>query len=98
MATQYDLESQWITSEGIAGVEFRYGDIVRIKNGEHAGVTARVIALFSTEPEPKYGVVFPPQETFAWVEQKDLESTGANSGATITLIKHGEPPKTSPPR
>ena len=98
MPTQYDLECEWITREGIPGVEFRYGDIVTIKTGEYAGVTAQVITLFSAEPEPKYGVVFPPNETFAWVRQQDLESTGTNSGATLTLKKPGEPPRGSSPR
>jgi hypothetical protein len=95
MPSQYDLESRWINRDGIPRVEFRYGDFVTIKTGEHAGVTAQVIALYSTEPEPKYGVVFPPNEKFAWMRQQDLENTGTNSGATLTLMKPGEPPKRS---
>jgi len=98
MPTQYDLECQWITGDGIPGVQFRYGDIVTIKTGEHAGVTAQVISLSSTEPEPKYGVVLPPNEKFVWMSQRDLESTGTNSGATLTLMKPGEPPRSSSPR
>ena len=98
MPTQYELECEWITPEGIPGVEFRYGDFVTIKTGEHAGVKAQVITLRSTEPEPKFGVVFPPNETFAWMRQQDLESTGTNSGATLILKKSGEPDRRSSPR
>jgi len=95
--TQYDLESRWITVEGISEVNFRYGDIVRIATGEHAGETAMVIALFSIDP-PKYGVTLSSNEKFFWMSDDDLESTGANSGRTLTIIKPGEPPLTSESR
>ena len=98
MPTQYDLESRWMTSEGIPGVDYRYGDTVRIKTGNHAGATGEVIALYSIEPEAKYGIALPPNEKFVWVLQQDLEGTGSNSGKTLTLIKRGEPPRQSSPR
>ena len=98
MPSQYDLECQWISNEGIPGVEFRHGDIVTIKSGEHAGVRAHVISLRTLETEPLYGVVFPPDEQFAWQYQQDLEGTATNSGATLILKKHGEPDKRSSPR
>jgi hypothetical protein len=95
MPTQYDLECRWISSEGIPAVEFRYGDIVKIKAGDHAGFEAQVISLYATEPEPLYGVTFPPNEKFAWIRQQDLEGTGTNSGATLILKKRGEPDRKS---
>jgi hypothetical protein len=96
--TQYDLESAWITSEGIPGVSYRYGDIVRVRTGERAGETGEIIALHSIHPEPNYGIVLPPNEKFVWMLQHDLESAGSNSGRTLTLIKPGEKPRTSTPR
>ena len=98
MPTQYELECEWISPEGTPGVEFRYGDFVTIKTGEYAGVKAQVITLRATKPEPEYGVVFSPNENFAWVLQQNLESTGTNSGATLVLEKAGEPDKISSPR
>jgi hypothetical protein len=95
--TQYDLESRWITTDGIRGVNCRYGDIVRISTGEHAGETALVIALFSIDP-PKYGVTLTSNEKFLWLSDDDLESTGVSSGRRLTLRKDGERPRTSEPR
>jgi len=97
MPTQYDLERAWTASAGIPGVNYRYGEIVRIKMGDHVGQTGEVIALFAIDPEPKYGIVLPPNEKFVWVVQSDLESTGVNSGGTLTLIKPGEAPQRSTP-
>jgi hypothetical protein len=93
--TQYDLESKWISAEGMPGVNCRYGDVVRIKTGKYIGDTGEVIALLSTEPMPKYGVVLPPDEKFVVVDQNDVETTGLNSGGTLTLVKPGERPTTS---
>jgi hypothetical protein len=96
--TQYDIECRWITVEGFPGVSHRYGDIVRLVRGEHAGETAVVIALFSIEP-PRYGVtLMTADEKFFWLSEDDLEKTGANSGRTLTLMKPGEPPRTSQPQ
>jgi hypothetical protein len=78
-------------------VNCRYGDIVRIVTGEHAGKTAVVIALFSIEP-PKYGVTLSTNEKFLWLSDNDLENTGTNSSRRLTLMKPGEPPLTSEPR
>jgi hypothetical protein len=94
-STQYDLESRWITAGGIPGVNYHYGDIVRIKTGEHAAETAEVIALLDVDPEPKYGIVLPPNEKFVVMSQNDLESTGSNSGGKLIMVKPGEPSKTS---
>jgi hypothetical protein len=96
--TQYELESNWISAEGMPGVNCRYGDIVRIKTGEHAGETGEVIALLSIEPAPTYGVVLPPDEKFVVVFQNDVETTGLNSGGTLTLVKPYEQPRTSTPQ
>ena len=96
--SMYDLESRWISAEGIPEVRHNYGDIVRIKSGDNAGETGQINALSTIEPEPKYGVILPPNEKFIWVLQKDLESTGKNSGRTLTLMKAGEKPRTSQPR
>jgi hypothetical protein len=83
--TQYELESRWVTADGIPGVTYRYSDLVRIKSGEHAGQTAEVIALLSLEPEPMYGVTLPPDERFVVLPQSELEPTGSTAGGTLKL-------------
>lgn len=83
--TQYELESRWLTPEGMPGVIYRYSDLVRIKSGEHAGQTAEVIALLSLEPEPMYGVTLPPDEEFVVLPQSELEPTGSTAGGTLKL-------------
>src|SRR6266478_946247 len=95
---QYDLESRWITAAGIPGVTYHYGDIVRIKVGEHADETAEVIALLAIDPQPTYGIVLTPNEQFVSISQDNLESTGHSSGGMLTLVKPGEPPRASTPR
>ena len=86
-ASQYDLESRWVTAAGIPGVSYRFSDLVRIKSGEYFGQTAEVIALMSIEPEPVYGVVLTPDEKFVVLSQQDLDSTGSTRGRTLTLHK-----------
>jgi hypothetical protein len=53
---QFELERLWAGVTGIEGVAFRFGDVVRIKSGEHAGETGTVVALLSLEPIPSYTV------------------------------------------
>jgi hypothetical protein len=91
--TQYELESRWITSEGIPGVSYHYSDLCRIKSGEHAGQTAEVIALLSIDPQPRYGLVLPLDEKFVVLPQNDLESTGLSAGGRLVLHKPGENPR-----
>ena len=90
--TQYQLESEWITAEGIPGVRYRFSDIVRIKSGEYLGQPAEVITLLSIDPEPTYGVVLPPDEKFVVFPQHDLESAGTTAGRKLILHKPGEKP------
>ena len=78
-------------------MNYRYGESVRIKMGEYVGQTGEVIALFAIDPQPKYGVVLPPNEKFVWIVQSDLESTGVSSGRTLTLMKPDEEPRRSRP-
>lgn len=85
--TQYELESRWITAEGIPGVNYRFSDLVHIKSGEFSGQTGEVIALISIKPEPVYVVVLPPDETSTVLPQRELESTGSSSRRTLKLIK-----------
>lgn len=85
--TQYELETRWLTAEGIPGVNFRFGDLVIIKSGEHSGETAEVIALIFVEPEPVYVVVLPPNEKSVVLPQQGLEATGSNAGTTLRLHK-----------
>jgi hypothetical protein len=92
--TQYELESRWVTAEGIAGVSFRFGDLVCIKSGEYSGQTAEVISLFALEPEPTYGVTLPPDEKFTILRQCELEATGSSSSRTLKLMPPGETPFT----
>ena len=92
MPTQYELESQWITSEGIHGVRYRYSDLVRVKSGEHSGETGEVIALLSLTPEPTYGIVLPPNEKFLILPEQKLEATGSSGGRTLTVMPPGVKP------
>jgi hypothetical protein len=85
--TQYELESLWVTAEGIPNVNYRFSDLVRIGTGEYTGQTAEVIALLALEPEPVYGVTLPPNEKFVVVPQGQLESTGSSAGRTLSLRK-----------
>ena len=83
--TQYELESRWVTAEGISGVSYCFSELVRIKSGEHSGQTAEVIALLSLEPEPIYGVTPPPNEKFVVLPQSELEPTGSTAGRALKL-------------
>jgi hypothetical protein len=78
--TQYELESRWVTPEGISGVSYRFSDLVRIKSGEYSGQTAEVISLISLEPEPLHMVVLPPNEKSVVLPQSELEPTGSTGG------------------
>ena len=90
--TQYELESRWITSEGVAGVSYRFSDLVVIKSGEYSGQTAEVISLLSLEPEPIFIVVLPPNEKSVVLPQSKLEPTGSNLGRTLKLMPPGQKP------
>lgn len=84
--TQYELESRWLTAEGIPGVSYRYSDLVQIRSGECSGQTAEVIALLALEPEPLYGMTLPPDEKFVVLPQSELAQTGSNAGGKLRLI------------
>jgi hypothetical protein len=88
--TQYELESRWITPEGIPGVSYRFSDFVHIKSGEYVGQTAEVISLITLEPEPVYMVVLPPNEKSVVLPQIELAPTGSSGGRTLQLVK-GKP-------
>jgi len=90
--TQYELESHWVTAEGVPGVNYRFGDLVRIKSGEFSGQTAEVIALITIEPEPLYIVVLPPNEKSVGLRQSELEATGSASGRSLELMPPGQAP------
>jgi hypothetical protein len=90
--TQYELESRWVTAEGISGVSYRFSDLVRIRSGEYSGQTAEIIALVSLEPEPVYMVVLPPTEKSVVLPQSELEATGSSNGRTLQLMPPGLTP------
>lgn len=83
--TQYELESRWVTAEGITDVSYRFSDLVRIKSGQYSGNTAEVVALLSLEPEPIYGVTTQPNEKFIVLPQSELEPTGSTTGRTLKV-------------
>jgi hypothetical protein len=89
--TQYELESLWITPEGIPGVNYRFSDLVRIRSGEHSGETAEVISLISVEPEPVYMVEFSPCGRSVPFSEGELEATGLSRGRTLKLMPPGSP-------
>jgi hypothetical protein len=90
--TQYELESQWITTEGIPGVNCRFSDIVRIIVGEYSGQTGEVISLISVEPEPIYVVELPGNGKSVVLNQSGLEPTGSTVGRTLKLMPPGQMP------
>ena len=90
--TQYELESRWITSEGVAGVSYRFSDLVVIKSGEYSGQTAEIISLLSLEPEPMFMIVLPPNEKSVVLPQSQLQPTGSNLGRTLRLMPPGQKP------
>jgi hypothetical protein len=91
--TQFELESRWITTEGIPGVNCRFSDIVRIIAGEYSGQTAEVISLISIEPEPIYVVeIFPPYGKSVVLPESGLEPTGSTVGRTLKLMPPGQKP------
>lgn len=93
--TQYDLECQWITDEGIHGVDICYGEQVRVKRPEHRDDEFIVIALLSLNPTPTFGVTRTTDEHFLVVSQEELEATGVSSDRKLVLHKPGEKPKYS---
>lgn len=96
--TQYDLESQWITPEGIPNVGYRFSDLVRINSGEYSGMTGEIISLISVQSEPVYGIVLPPDEKFVIVTERELDPTGSNAGRKLILHPPGEPSGMHPGR
>jgi len=90
--SQYEIESQWITPEGIPGVAFRFGDIVRLKNSEFGDQEFVVIALVSLSPKPMFGVTRLPDEKYVTATQEELESTGKSTGRKLVIKKPGEKP------
>jgi hypothetical protein len=50
---QRELEQLWVKG-ALPGVSYKFGDEVRIKVGERAGATGRIVALLATEPAPDY--------------------------------------------
>ncbi|MFY9621729.1 MAG: hypothetical protein WAQ99_18085 [Pyrinomonadaceae bacterium] len=96
--TQYDLESRWITPEGIPDIAYRFSDLVQIKSGEYSGQTGEIIALISVQPEPVYGVILPPNEKFVIVPEQELVPTGSNAGRKLVVRPPGELPRGMDPR
>jgi len=93
--SQYEIESQWITPDGIAGVAFRFGDIVRLKKAEFSDELFVVIALVSLSPTPMFGVTRLPDEKYVTALQEELESTGRSTGRKLVIKKPGEKPSTN---
>jgi hypothetical protein len=56
----------------LPGVDYRFGDAVLIKCGEHAEEVARIVALISIDPTPVYVVEFQAGNS-AVLEQADLD-------------------------
>ncbi len=83
--SQYDLESQWLTAEGIGGVNIRYGDVVRVKKPDYRDQLFVVISLMALTPTPTFGVTRSTDEHFLIVSQEELVPTGVNSGRKLTL-------------
>lgn len=90
--TQYELETRWVSAEGIPSVSHRFSELVVIKSGEYIGQTAEVIALLSIEPEPMFMVVLPPNEKSVVLPQRELEPTGLTGGRTLEIMPPGQKP------
>ena len=70
---QFELERLWASVPGIEGVAFRFGDLVRIKSGEHAGQVGKVVALLSLVPMPSYTVELALSGKSIPLQQSQLE-------------------------
>jgi hypothetical protein len=68
---QYELEELWVKGS-LPGLDYRFGEMVLIKRGEHADEVARVVALIRIDPTPVYVVEFQAGNN-AVSEQADLE-------------------------
>lgn len=68
---QYELEQLWVRGS-LPGVAYRFGDVVRLKFGERAGESGRVVALLAVEPAPDY-IIELPDGTSAEAAQPDIE-------------------------
>ena len=82
--TQYEIESLWIEND--LDVMFQFGDIIRVKSGEHLGKEGKIVALFTLEPYPTYVIELPDESSVVAVEP-DLELIEGNTGATLLLVK-----------
>ena len=94
---QYELETRWISPEGIPGVNYRFGDLVVIKLGEYSGQTREVISLISIDPEPTYVVVNAADDKSIVRRQSELEATGTSTGRTLKLVPPGQKPRIKRP-
>ena len=66
---QYELEQLW--AKGVLpNVTYKFGDEVRIKDGECVGEIGRIIALLAIEPAPDYIIEFPDGSSKRVVESE----------------------------
>jgi hypothetical protein len=82
--TQYEIESLWVKN-GL-DVVFQFGDIVRVKSGEHLGKEGKIVALFTLEPYPTYVIELCDGSSVVAVEP-DLTPIKVNTGAKLLLFK-----------
>jgi hypothetical protein len=68
--TQYEIETAWVQN-GL-DVVFHFGDVVRVKSGEHLGSEGTIVALFTLEPYPTYVIELANGSSVVAVEP-DLE-------------------------
>jgi len=69
--TQQEIETLWVKNR--LTVAFRFGDIVRVTNSEHAGKSGRIVALFTLDPYPTYVIELMDGSSVVAVES-DLKS------------------------
>jgi hypothetical protein len=68
--TQYEIETAWVQN-GL-DVVFHFGDVVRVKSGEHLDIEGAIVALFTLEPYPTYVIELANGSSVVAVEP-DLE-------------------------
>jgi hypothetical protein len=81
---QYEIESLWVKDS--LEVAFQFGDVARVKAGEHIGKEGRVIALFTLEPHPTYMMELPDGSSVV-APEPDLELILGNTESQLMLVR-----------
>jgi hypothetical protein len=100
--TQYELEKRWIES-ALPSVAYEFDAKVRAISGPCTGLSGRIVALLSIDPDPLY-VIEEPDGTSFNATQPELERTDLTNRASqplprakLILVKHDQQSEAEPP-